>query len=79
MALFQSENELFESKKELLDAKMWYNFEFLGCGITPLPFKNFMHPSCQVLGAAPVQHVSILLSIFYNFTFTRKLVVTQFF
>ena len=60
MALFQSENELFESKKELfeskkelLDAKMWYNFEFLGCGITPLPLKNFMHPSCQVLGAAP--------------------------
>ena len=53
MALFQSENEHFESKKELLDAKMWYNFEFLGCGITPLPLKNFMHPSCQVLGAAP--------------------------
>ena len=68
MAIFQSKNELFESKKEvveskyadlpskkeLLDAKMWYNFEFLGCGITALPLKNFMHPSCQVLGAAPV-------------------------
>ena len=53
VALFQSENELFESKMELLDAKMWYNFEFLECGINPLPLKNFMHPSCQVLGAAP--------------------------
>ena len=53
--LFKSKKELFKSKKELLDAKMGFNFEFLGCGITPLPLKNFMHPFFQVLGDAPVQ------------------------
>ena len=51
--LFETKKELFESNTELLDAKIWYNFEFLGYGITLLPSKIFMHPSCQVLGAAP--------------------------
>ena len=53
MTLFQSENELIQSKKEFWAQKMWYNFKFLGCGLTHLALKNFMHPSCQVIGAAP--------------------------
>ena len=40
-------------EKSFLSSKRCYNFEFLGCGMTSLPLKNFMHPSCQVLGAAP--------------------------
>ena len=43
----------FSLKMSFLVQKMLHNFEFLGCGITLLPLKNFMHPSCQVLGAAP--------------------------
>ena len=47
----------FSLKMHFLMQKMWYNFKFLGCGMTPLPLKNLMHPSCQVLGAAPVIHL----------------------
>ena len=50
---FQSKKKLFQSRRDILVQKMWYNFKFWGCGITPLYLKNSMHPSCQVLGAAP--------------------------
>ena len=32
-------------KRSLVVQKLWYNFEFLGCGITPLALKKIMHPS----------------------------------
>merc|ERR1711978_639861 len=50
---FSLKMSFLSPKRSFLVRKMWYNFGFLGCGITPLPLKNFMHPSCQVLGAAP--------------------------
>ena len=53
MALCQSINELFQSKKELLDAKNVVQFKFLKVWDYPFTLKNFMHPSCQVLGATP--------------------------
>ena len=34
---------------------------FWGMRFTPLPLKNFMHPSCQVLGAAPDLSVHLLV------------------
>ena len=53
MALFQSEKELFQSEKDLFGAKNVAHFQILGLKITPLHLKSLLHPSCQVLGAAP--------------------------
>ena len=58
MALFQSKNELFQSKKELFGAKNVVNFKFWGMWDHLFILKNSMHPSCQVLGAAPAYTIS---------------------
>ena len=61
----QSENKLFQAKMELLAAKMWYNFKFLGVWDHHLTLKNFVHPSCQVLDAAPIVGM-VAPSVFKN-------------